>query len=141
MYCVVSVYTSPCSGEIGECRGIFADRSAAVEYVAQFHLDQKLAYDDDDDMVVLKEWLKRRLLSLNSESFFEMYGTYDPSVDTRDSFRDQIQDNQEGTRFDHWFILSVPPKALRASEESDSDDADEDQGNSHEKKRKLESSN
>lgn len=43
--------------------------------------------------------------------FFEMYGMYEPTVDTLESFKQQIEDNQEGTRFDHWYILSVPNKA------------------------------
>ena len=104
--CVVSVYSSPCAGEVGKFRGVFSDRLAAVEYVTQHYLDQNLS-DDSTDMVLLKEWLKRHLLSLDGESFFEMYGTYDPTIDTLESFQQQIQENQEGTRFDHWFILSM----------------------------------
>lgn len=121
-FCVVSVYNSPCAGEVGQCRGMFADRLSAVEYVTQHHIDQNLCYGSTD-MVLLKQWLNRHLLYLNGESFFEMYGMYDPTIDTFASFQQQIRDNQEGTRFDHWFILSVPANQSTSVKSSSSSSA------------------
>lgn len=67
-FVVISIYTSPCDGEVVQCRGMFDDRSEAIEYVVQYYMDQNMSCDSD--LAVLKEWLKRHLQSLDNESFF-----------------------------------------------------------------------